>query len=126
MSLILLLAIFIALELFESNWQKADTFLGMIKNNYIVYEKSIFLYFLLNPTFFYVLFLSIALNNFSFLMCTLIVLKFADISFRLHLISKINKDESIDHLIPMDFNVSFALRYTNAMLYPITFILALL
>ena len=124
MSIILLLAIFIALEIFESNWQKSDTFYGVIENNYKVYNKSLLLYFILNPSFIYSLFLAIYLSNFGFWMSSVIVLKFVDISFRLHLMQKISKDESITELIPIDMQMSFYLRYLNVIIYPLCFIFA--
>lgn len=126
MNLTLLFFTFFALELFESNWQKAPTFLGVLKNNYLVYKKSIFLYFLLNPTFIYALYLSITLNNFSFWMSSIVLLKFVDIAFRLHLITKIDNNESIDNLIPFDFKMSLPLRYMNAVLYPAMFVFAVI
>jgi len=125
MSLILLLSIFIALELFEANWQKSDNFLGLIKNNYLVYKKSLFIYFLLNPTFFYSLYLSIILNNFNFWMSSIVIMKFIDISFRLFLLSKIDNDEPIDKYVPINFNISLPLRYINTLIYPSIFLLAL-
>ena len=65
-------------------------------------------------------------NNFGFLMSSIIVLKFLDISFRLLLMKKIKNGEDINSLVPMDIKYSFTLRYFNVMLYPVTFILALL
>jgi hypothetical protein len=38
--------IFVAIELFESNWQKSSTLYGMLENNFLVYKKNIFLYFI--------------------------------------------------------------------------------
>jgi len=124
--IIILFVLFICLELFESRWQESDTFYGVIKNNYILYEKNIFLYFLFNPTFFFSLYLSIKFNNYSFLMSSIVVLKFLDISFKLFLMNKITKDEDITYLIPIDIKYSFTLRYFNIFLYPITFLLSIL
>lgn len=123
---IILLSIFIAMEAFESNWQKADTFYGVIKNNYKIYDKGIIYYFLLNPTFIYSLFLAFLLNNFSFWMSSIIVLKFADISFRLHLMQKISKDESIQSIVPMDMDMNVYLRYINVLIYPLSFIFSVI
>jgi hypothetical protein len=119
-----LLLIFIALEIFESNWQKADTFFGMIKNNYLAYKKGIFIFILLNPTFIYSIFVSYYLQNFSFVMTLIIGLKFADISFKLHLLNKIDKDEDITEVIPADMPMNNMLRYINVFIYPTTFIMA--
>lgn len=65
-------------------------------------------------------------NNFGFLMSSIIVLKFLDISFRLFLMNKIQKDEDITYLVPMDIEYTVSLRYFNVLLYPMTFILAIL
>lgn len=124
--LYLTIIFFVALEIFESNWQKSDTFAGVIKNNYQIYKKSIFLFILLNPTFIYTLYLSISMNNYSFLMNMIIILKFADISFRLHLSRKIDNDEDISNLIPQDLEYNFVLRYINVVIYPISFYFSLL
>jgi hypothetical protein len=123
-SFIILISIFVAMEAFESNWQKADTFYGLIENNYKIYSKGIGYYFALNPTFVYSIYLAFALNNFGFWMSCIIVLKFVDISFRLHLMSKISKDESIEHLIPVDMNMNIYLRYLNVIIYPLCFVFA--
>ena len=124
--LYLTLLFFAALEVFESNWQKSDTFAGVVKNNYLIYKKSVFIFILLNPTFFYALYLSISMNNYSFLMNLIIVLKFVDISFRLHLSRKIDNDEDVSGLIPEDMKYNFFLRYINVVIYPVTFYFSLL
>lgn len=126
MNSIFLLAFFIALELFESNWQKADSLYGILKNNYLVYKRSIFLYFILNSTFIYAIFLSVYLNNFGFWMGSIIILKFFDIAFRLHIMKKIDNDESIKELIPVDFKMNIYLRYINVVIYPLAFTFALM
>ena len=125
-SLLILLVFFTSLEIFESNWQKSDTFYGVIKKNYKVYEKSIFLYFFLNPTFYFSIYLSIKFNNFSFLMSSIVLMKFIDICFRLFLMNKIKNDEDITFIIPMDMRYTFVIRYFNVLLYPTIFFLSLL
>lgn len=125
-TIFILYIFFISLEIFESNWQKADSFYGVIKNNYKIYEKNIFLFILLNPTFFFAIYLSMKFNNFGFLMSSIIIMKFADICFRLFLMKKIHNDEDISHLVPVDIPYSFALRYFNVAVYPTMFFLSLL
>jgi hypothetical protein len=124
--LYLSIVFFAALEIFESNWQKSDKFLGVVKNNYLIYKKSIFLFILLNPTFIYALYLAVSMNNYTFLMNMIIVLKFVDISFRLHLCRKIDNDEDISTLIPYDMEYNLVFRYINVVIYPTTFYLSLL
>ncbi len=124
--LIILLGIFIGLEVFESNWQKSDTFYGIIAKNFKIYEQSLWLYFLLNPTFIYSIFLAFYLNNFNFWMSTIVVLKFADISFRLHLMQKISNNESIQDIIPIDITMNIFLRYLNVLIYSLCFLFSIL
>lgn len=116
--------IFIALELFETNWQKSETFYGVIKNNYLVYKKGIFVFFLLNPTFIYSIFLTYYLGNYTLLMSLIIGLKFADISFRLHIANKIDQEEDISDILP-DMPMNVMLRYINVFIYPTSFIMSL-
>lgn len=126
-NLLYLLIVFIALELFEVNWQKADSFYGVIRNNYQIYkERGIFTYIFMNPTFIYSIFVSYYLQNYSFLMTLIIGLKFADISFKLHLLNKIDKDEDISEIVPADMKMGGLLRYMNVFIYPTTFIMAVL
>jgi len=125
-TILFLIIVFIALEIFESNWQKADTFYGVIKNNYQIYSKSILLFFLLNPTFIFSIYLAVSLNHFSFLMNLIIILKFVDISFRLNLSKKIDNNEDISSIVPMDINYNVVLRYINVLIYPTLFFLSFL
>lgn len=126
MDLITLLIIFIALEIFESTWQKSDTLYGLIVNNFAMYQKSLFTYFILHTTFFYSIYLAISLNNFSFWMSSILVLKFLDISFKLSMMKKLSNGESINEVMPMDVKMTPLFRYMNVLIYPISFVFAAL
>ena len=123
-NIIFLFSLFIALELFESNWQKSDTLFGLLNNNYQIYKKNIFLYFIMNPAFFYILFLAMKFNNFGFWMSFIIVLKFADISVRLNIMNKIDKKEDISQLVPFDVQMNIYFRYMNLIIYIPAFLFA--
>lgn len=122
---LLLIFIFIFLEFFESNWQKAPTLYGVMYNNFSMYKKNILLYFLINPTFIYSLFLSYYLNIFNFWMSSIIVIKFLDIAFRLHIINKLNQGEELYMYIPTDIQMNNLFRYLNVLIYPMSFIFSL-
>ena len=126
MDIISFFLIFIAIELFETNWQKSPTLYGLIDNNFKVYSKNIFLYFTLHLSFYYSIYLSITFSNFGFLMSSIIVLKFLDISFKLSIMQKLNKEIAIENIVPFNVNITPALRYLNVLIYPITFLLATL
>jgi len=123
---ILFFIFFIAIELFETNWQKSDTLYGLIENNYKIFSKNIFLYFILHLSFFYALYLSFTLNNFSFFMSFIIVLKFLDISFKLIIMKKLSKGETIENIIPIDFIITPIFKYLNVLIYPVSFLIATL
>ena len=124
MELIYLLLIFIAVELFESNWQKADSLHGLIANNYKIYQKNIFLYFTLHLSFFYSIFISLHLANFSFWMSSIIVIKFLDIAFKLSMMKKISNGSSLEEVMPINTKMTPLFRYMNVIIYPLSFFFA--
>ena len=125
MDIFLLLIIFIALEFFESNWQKSDTLYGFLNNNFLLFKKNIFLYFIFHISFIYAIFISFYLNNFSFWMSSIFIVKFIDISFKLSIMRKLLNGMSIEEIIPMNINMSPILRYFNVIVYPLTFLFAI-
>ena len=73
-------------ELIESNLQKANTLGEMIEKLYGYYNKSIFIFFMIHPTFYFVLFVSLYLNVFNFYIITILLIKTFDIFFKIELI----------------------------------------
>jgi len=124
MELIYLLFIFIAVELFESNWQKSDSLHGLIQNNFYIFKKNIFLYLTLHLSFFYTIFLSLYLNNFGFWMSSILVIKFVDISFKLSMMKKLLNGQTLDEVMPMNVKMTPLFRYMNVLIYPISYIFA--
>jgi len=121
---IFLIALFVALELFEANWQKSDSLYGVIHNNFLVYQKSLFTFFILNPTFFYVIFLEIYLNTNSLLMYVMMIIKFVDVSFKITMMKKLSQGQKIEEVMPMNVKMGFLYRYMNVVIYPLTFFFA--
>ena len=124
MDYIYLFFIFIAVELFESNWQKSNDLYGLINNNYLIFKKKIFLYFSLHLAFFYTIFLAIYLNNFGFWMSSIFILKFLDISFKLSIMKKLSLGISIEEIVPINVKMIPVFRYMNVIIYPLTFLIA--
>ena len=122
---IFLFFLFVALELFEANWQKSDSLYGVIYNNFLVYQKSLFTFFMLNPTFFYVVFLTIYLNIDSWLMYAIIIIKFVDVAFKITMMQKLSKGEKMEDIMPVNMKMGFLYRYMNVLIYPITFLFAI-
>lgn len=124
MDIFSLLLIFIAVEFFESNWQKSDSMHGLISNNFKMYKKSIFLYFTLHLSFFYTIFISIYMNNFSFWMSSILVIKFLDIAFKLNMMQKLSHGLPLEELMPINLNMTPLFRYLNVLIYPLSFVFA--
>ncbi|MFA7091416.1 MAG: hypothetical protein WC149_06165 [Arcobacteraceae bacterium] len=124
-NLIFLFFLFVALELFEANWQKSDTLYGVIYNNFLVYQKSLFTFFILNPTFFYVLFLTIYLHMDSFLMYAMLIIKFIDVAFKLSMMKKLSEGKKMEDVLHVNVKMGFLYRYMNVLIYPLTFLFAL-
>jgi hypothetical protein len=125
MNILSLFLIFVALEFFESKWQRSDTLYGIINNNFFIFKKNIFLYFFLHLTFFYTIFLSFYLNNFGFYLSTILIIKFLDISFKLILMQKLSIGKKIEEIISIDIKMTLIFRYMNVLIYPLTFLFSI-
>ena len=124
MEILSLFLIFVTLEFFESKWQKSDTLYGLLNNNFQIFQKNIFLYFLLHVTFFYTILVSFYLNNFSFWMSSILIIKFLDISFKLSLMKKLSNGTNIEEIIPFNMTMVPILRYMGVIIYPLSFLFA--
>ncbi len=125
MEILTLFFLFIAFELFESNWQKADTLHGVILNNFKLYSKSIFLFFICHMSFYYSIYLAITLNNFGFWMSSIIIIKFLDIAFKLSMMKKLSQGIDIMEIMPINIKMTLVFRYFNVIIYPLTFLFAM-
>lgn len=121
MEIYTLFLIFIFLEIFESRWQKSDTLHGVLANNRYLFNKNFIQYFLFNITFIYSIFLSSYLNNYSFLMLSIVFIKFVDIALRLSIIKKLNDGVDLNEIIP-NIQMSNLYRYLNVIVYPLSFL----
>jgi hypothetical protein len=83
-TLILLLA-----ELFEVALQRSNTLLGVIEKLYAYYEKSIFLFFLVQPGFYIILFVVLYTGILNLSMIFILAIKIFDIFYKIELIKKI-------------------------------------
>lgn len=124
MDIITLFFIFIAIELFESNWQKSETLYGLLANNYSIYKTNILLFFLLNASFIYAIFLVVYLQNNSFLLLSIVGIKFLDIAFKINIMTKMSNNIALEEVMP-DIRMNLLFRYMNVVIYPLSFLIAL-
>ncbi len=92
---ILFTATLILLELFEVYMQYASTLYGVMEKLYKWYSKSIFLFFLIHPAFYFTLFVVILTGRLNIYIIILLVFKVFDLFYKLELIKKIFIQEDI-------------------------------
>lgn len=122
---IVLLAILIGFELFESNWQKADNFYGLLGNNYLIYKKNLILYICMHPAFFFMLYFAMS-HYVDLWIASIVAMKFFEISLKLNMMQKIEQNKPIEEIMPINMQITPALRYMNVMLYSSAFIFSIL
>jgi hypothetical protein len=100
-----LIIIMIVLELIEANLQKAGTLGEMIEKLYVYYNKSIFLFFIIHPTFYFVLFISLYLDILNFYIVAILIVKTFDMFFKIELIKQLylsnNMDDELKEMLTM-------------------------
>ena len=82
--LLLLLA-----ELFEALMQRSQTLFGVLEKLYASYAKSIFLFFLVQPGFYVILFVIVATGVLNISMIFLLAIKIFDMFYKIELIKKV-------------------------------------
>ncbi len=82
-------AILVVLELFEAYMQKADTLYGVMEKLYVWYQKSIFAFFLIHPSFYFVLFVVIVTDVLNLYIILILTFKIFDLFYKIELIKSI-------------------------------------
>ena len=100
-----LIIIMIVLELIEANLQKAGTLGEMIEKLHVYYNKSVFLFFMIHPTFYFVLFISLYLDILNFYIIAILIVKTFDMFFKIELIKQRyiskNMDDELKDMLTM-------------------------
>jgi hypothetical protein len=81
--------ILVVAELFEAYIQRASTLFGVLEKLYIYYQKSIFLFFLVQPGFYFILFTILVMGVLNVSMIFLLAIKVFDIFYKIELIKKV-------------------------------------
>jgi len=86
---LLLTSILVLAELFEAWVQRSETLFGVLRKLYVYYEKSIFLFFLMQPSFYVVLFIALWTDILNVSMVFLLALKIFDMFYKIEFIKKV-------------------------------------
>lgn len=107
------------LEIYEVQWQKAETMLGMLARMYHHYQKSIFLFLLMHPTFYLSIYLMM-LTDFNGYAVAVFAMKGADIATKIIFIKKIFIDKEVSKEVSLALlaPLNRYMLYIGLLLYP--------
>ncbi|HHO42168.1 MAG TPA: hypothetical protein ENN12_02305 [Epsilonproteobacteria bacterium] len=79
----------ICCEIFEGAWQRSSSLFEALGKSYMFYQKSVFLFFAMHPSFYLMLLIVLAVGNLNLLMVLIIALKIFDLFMKIELIRQI-------------------------------------
>jgi hypothetical protein len=88
-NLLICVGILVVLELFEVTMQRADTLYGVIEKLNVWYQRSIFTFFLIHPSFYFVLFVAIVTDVLNIYMILILAFKTFDLLYKNEMIKTI-------------------------------------
>ncbi len=80
--------LFIFLELYEVSWQKAPSMMGMLVRMHKYYAKNMFLFLVMQPTFYFAIGFAM-LSNYNHYALLLLLIKTADIATKILLLEQV-------------------------------------
>lgn len=86
-------------ELFEAYIQRAETLLGVLEKLYAYYQKSIFLFFLIQPGFYIILFIILLTDTLNVTMIFILAIKIFDLFYKIELIKKVFIERTVSQEI---------------------------
>lgn len=118
--------LFVFLELYEISWQKAPTIMGMVVRMNKYYSKSILLFLIMQPTFYFAIGFAM-LCDYDIFAMILLFLKTADIATKILLIEQIFTKKRLSHEMSLIFlaPIDSFLPYMGLVIYPILIALAI-
>ncbi|MFA7610944.1 MAG: hypothetical protein WCY51_05565 [Sulfurimonas sp.] len=118
--------IFVFLELYEVSWQKAPSIMGMLIRMNKYYSKSIFLFLIMQPTFYFSIGFAM-LTNFNIYAIILLFLKTVDVATKILLLEQVFKKRELTQELSLILlaPINSFLPYIGLLLYPVLIILAI-
>lgn len=118
--------LFVLLESFEIYWQKAPTIMGMLIRMYKHYSRSIFLFLLMQPTFYFSVGFAM-LTNYHWVAMLLLLIKTADIATKILLLEQVFIKKQLSHELSLILlaPINSFLPYLGLVGYPVLIILGL-
>lgn len=106
-------------ELLEIYLHRADTLVGLIDRLYEYYRQSIFFFFLVHPSFYYVLGVLLYFDAFNFFGISILVLKTFDLFFKIELIRQRHFKQNMDAELQkmMEMKLTFSMKFLAFFVY---------
>ncbi len=107
-------------ELFEAYIQRSETLLGVLEKLYAYYQKSIFLFFLIQPGFYFIMFIVLLTGVLNVTMVFLLAIKIFDIFYKIELIKKVFIEREVSQEIAqmLEWKMPSMFFFMGAALYP--------
>jgi len=118
--------IFVLLEIYEAQWQKATTLIGMLARMFESYKKSIFIFLVKHPTFYFAIWFMM-LSDYNIYAVSLFAIKTLDIATKIVLMKRvfIDKDISPELSLTLLTPLNKYLPYIGLIAYPPLIFLAM-
>ncbi len=118
--------LFVFLELYEITWQKAPSIMGMVIRMYKHYSKSIFLFLLMQPTFYFSIGF-VMLSDYNVYAMIMLFLKTVDVATKILLIEQVFIKRELSHDLSLILlaPINSFLPYMGLFIYPPLILLAL-
>ena len=118
--------LFVVLEIYEVSWQKAPSIMGMLIRMHIHYKKSIFLFLIMQPTFYFAIGFAM-ISDYAPTALVLLFIKTFDIATKILLIEQVftkkELSQELSQILLAPIN-SF-LPYIGLLIYPFLIALAI-
>jgi len=113
------LVVYILLELYEVQWQKADTLMGMLLRMYQYYQKNLLLFLVMHPTFYFAIWLMM-ITDASYGAIALLFIKVIDIATKILLIQQVFEKKEISEELSIMMHVPLhpLMPYIGVLIYP--------
>ena len=118
--------LFIFLEFYEVQWQKAQTIMGMLARMYQYYSKNVFLFLLKHPTFYFSIGFMM-LSDYNIYATALVSIKTVDIVAKILLLEQVFRKRELSEDLTMSLlaPINSLLPYIGVVFYPILIVLAI-
>ena len=118
--------VFLFLETYEVQWQKAGTIVGMLARMFESYKKSIFLFLVMHPTFYFAIWFML-ITDYNLYALSLFGIKMVDIAMKIILMKQVFIEKEITHELSLALltPLNKYMPYMGLVIYPPFIFLAL-